>query len=106
MPTYSYYCKKCESEQEVFHGMNEDPKVKCPVCKAKCKRLIGSGGYLKFIGDGWAKDGYTNSPTPLQGKEENAGTCFRIPEYADKKTGRKLGYGAPEIANPNESKGN
>lgn len=48
MPTYSYLCKNCKHEQDVFHSMNEKPEINCPDCnglmtKAPCMFSIGHG---------------------------------------------------------------
>lgn len=93
-------CKKCNHEFVVMHGMTENPKIKCELCHKGCIRLITGGSGTIFKGDGWAKDGYTKAATPLDNKDANPGTCVRIPEYADRNTGKKLGYGTPEFTNP------
>lgn len=63
MPTYEYQCVKCEHRFEEFHGISERPKLKCPVCRGRVKRLISSGAGLLFKGSGfyitdYRSDGY------------------------------------------------
>lgn len=58
MPTYSYFCKECEHEEEVFHKISEDPEIKCPECGRVCKRMIGSGGGVIFKGSGFYTTDY------------------------------------------------
>ena len=38
---YSYKCEKCGEVFTESHGMNENPKVKCPLCKGKSKKFYG-----------------------------------------------------------------
>lgn len=58
MPTYTYQCPQCEQEQEVYHGMNESPKIKCPDCKKVAKRLLGTGSGVIFKGNGFYETDY------------------------------------------------
>lgn len=54
MPTYSYLCKKCGYEFDLFHGMTESPKVKCASCGSiRCERLMGTGAGIIFKGSGF-----------------------------------------------------
>jgi len=48
MPTYDYYCKKCDYVEEQIHGISENPEIKCPECKKKMKRLFSpnAGGFI------------------------------------------------------------
>ena len=56
MPTYDYWCEKCDTKTEVFHGINETPEVKCPKCESLMKRIISQG--IDFI---MRKDGTRHS---------------------------------------------
>lgn len=94
MPTYSYECPKCNKIKDIFHSMKEDPIIKCDNCKVKCNRLFGKGNLI-FLGDGWESTGYAKSTTPLKPTEDSA--TVRVPHYADKNTGKPLGFGDPEI---------
>lgn len=61
MPTYSYQCRKCGEEFDVFHGMSESPKVKCTACgSVRCDRLIGTGAGVIFKGSGFYETDYKN----------------------------------------------
>lgn len=42
MPTYDYWCEKCDTKIEVYHGMTETPEVKCQKCDGLMKRIITS----------------------------------------------------------------
>ena len=49
MPTYDYECDHCGHTFELFQGINEPHKKKCPVCKKmKLRRLFGTGAALLF----------------------------------------------------------
>lgn len=59
MPTYDYHCDACEHDFELFQGITEDPKKKCPKCrKNKLRRLFGTGGAIVFKGSGFYKTDY------------------------------------------------
>jgi putative FmdB family regulatory protein len=39
MPTYTYYCEKCQSSFDLFANISDyKDKVKCPSCKVICSR--------------------------------------------------------------------
>lgn len=58
MPTYSYQCKKCAHVVDVFHGMSENPSVKCTECGGATVRLLGTGAGLIFKGSGFYETDY------------------------------------------------
>jgi putative FmdB family regulatory protein len=54
MPTYEYRCEACGHELELFQGITEAPKRKCPACKkSKLRRKIGGGAGFLFKGSGF-----------------------------------------------------
>ena len=53
MPTYDYKCEQCEHIFEAFHGMQENPVLRCPECGGRTKRQISGGAGLIFKGDGF-----------------------------------------------------
>ena len=58
MPTYTYFCEKCNKEFEEMHSINEELE-ECPECKTKNpKRLISGGTGFVLKGGGWANEGY------------------------------------------------
>lgn len=75
MPTYTYECKKCSHEQDVFHGMNAKPRVKCDECNGACKKLLGAGAGIIFKGSGFYETDYKkNGGKPADsGKAETGG---------------------------------
>ena len=64
MPTYDYLCTECQYEFERFHSINANIK-KCPLCRGKVRRRIGSGNFI-LKGGGWEKDGYTKTNPIIQ----------------------------------------
>ncbi len=59
MPTYDYLCDACGHEFELFQGINDATKKKCPACKKlKLRRLFGAGAALMFKGSGFYETDY------------------------------------------------
>lgn len=59
MPTYDYECDACGHSLEVFQGINDPVKKKCPECgKSKLKRLFGTGAAIVFKGSGFYQTDY------------------------------------------------
>jgi putative FmdB family regulatory protein len=61
MPTYDYECVKCGHAFEVFHAMSAEPVSKCPECKGRVRRLIGTGAGILFKGSGFYQTDYRSS---------------------------------------------
>ena len=59
MPTYDYECDACGHEMELFQGIKDPVKKKCPECgKNKLRRLFGTGGAIVFKGSGFYQTDY------------------------------------------------
>jgi putative FmdB family regulatory protein len=58
MPTYEYECKKCEHRFEQFQVITAEPLKKCPKCKGKVRRLLGTGAGIIFKGSGFYQTDY------------------------------------------------
>ena len=59
MPTYDYECEACGYKAEIFQGINDPVKKKCPECgKNKLKRLFGTGAAIVFKGSGFYQTDY------------------------------------------------
>lgn len=58
MPTYEYECVNCGHRFELFQKITDNPIDKCPKCKEKVIRLIGSGGGIIFKGSGFYATDY------------------------------------------------
>ena len=59
MPTYDYQCDACEHAFELYQGINDAKKRKCPERgKLKLRRLMGSGAAVVFKGSGFYQTDY------------------------------------------------
>ena len=59
MPTYDYECSACGHTFELFQGINDPIKKKCPKCgKNKLQRLFGAGAAIVFKGSGFYQTDY------------------------------------------------
>ena len=59
MPTYDYQCDACGHALEIFQGINDPVKKKCPECnKNKLKRQFGTGAAIVFKGSGFYQTDY------------------------------------------------
>src|SRR5438093_13471009 len=83
MPTYEYYCTKCEHEFELFQPIADKPLTTCPreLCgmkrwgKGKVKKKIGAGAGLIFKGSGFYITDYRSEKYKEAAKKEStAGT--------------------------------
>jgi putative FmdB family regulatory protein len=80
MARYTYKCEKCEMEQEVDHGMTENPEIKCETCDEVLFRVITGGSGVSFkVTSGLRSEGHVSSAW--------AWGCKR----PDPRTGHKLG---------------
>ena len=98
MPTYQYRCQSCEHELELFQGITEAPKKKCPACKRRSlKRVIGPGAGLIFKGSGfyltdYRSDSYKKAAeAEKKGESPSSGAGDKAPESKspEKKTPEK-----------------
>jgi putative FmdB family regulatory protein len=56
MPTYSYYCPRCNNKSDVIAEITAEPET--PTCE-NCKELMVRNfdwGATRFLGSGWAKN--------------------------------------------------
>jgi putative FmdB family regulatory protein len=73
MPTYEYECQECGEVFERFHKMTQRPRVKCPKCGGRAKKLIGTGAGIIFKGQGFYATDY-RSPEYEQAKKKETGS--------------------------------
>ncbi len=76
MPTYEYECHRCAHAFERFQSMTDEPLKRCPKCRSKIRRVIGSGAGLLFKGSGFYITDYRNESYQKAEKAEqkSAGT--------------------------------
>ena len=70
MPTYEYECEKCGHRFEIFQSMKDEPKKRCPKCRGKIRRLIGTGAGMIFKGSGFYVTDYRSDSYKNQKKSE------------------------------------
>ena len=79
MPTYEYFCTKCEQTFEAFQSMRDEPFRECPkeLCRlpnwghGKVKRLPGTGAGVIFKGSGFYSTDY-RSPSYKEAATKDA----------------------------------
>jgi putative FmdB family regulatory protein len=71
MPTYDYECRACGKTFEVFHGINEPARKKCPKCgKNRLEKLIGAGVGFLFKGSGFYATDYRSADYKAKAKAD------------------------------------
>jgi putative FmdB family regulatory protein len=73
MPTYEYECKRCGHTFEKFHSISASPPKRCPKCRGKVSRLIGTGAGLLFKGSGFYITDYRSDSYRKASKAEQGG---------------------------------
>lgn len=94
MPTYEYYCSKCEQQFEFFQSIKDKPLTTCPkqACrqktwgKGKVKKLIGAGAGLIFKGSGFYITDYRSEKYKEAAKKESAPSSGDAKPAADTKS--------------------
>lgn len=72
MPTYDYACPKCGTTLEVFHGMNDSPRIRCPACRSLARKQFGTGAGLLFKGSGFYQTDYRSSSYQASAKADQS----------------------------------
>ena len=80
MPTYDYECRKCGHTFEYFKSMSEPDPMKCPECKGKLKRLIGTGAGFIFKGSGFYETDYKRKGLKKEESGIFKGSYVKAPE--------------------------
>ena len=87
MPTYEYECTKCGHVCDVFHSMTAKPRVKCPECGGRTKKLIGAGAGIIFKGSGFYETDYKRKSGSNGGGKSRSD--ISAPKPAESKAGEK-----------------
>ena len=74
MPTYEYECQKCGHHFDQFQSITAEPLQKCPKCKGRVKRLLGTGAGIIFKGSGFYATDYRSDGYKSAQKAEHTGT--------------------------------
>jgi len=80
MPTYEYECSHCGHTFELSQKMTDKPLEKCPECKKKVRRLIGSGSGIIFKGSGFYATDYRKKCTSDNSKRNLPNVCPKAKE--------------------------
>jgi len=86
MPTYEYACPKCGTF-DYFQSMKDEPLARCPVCRRKVKRLIGTGAGILFKGSGFYQTDYRSESFKKAAKLDSASPSSVSPASSDTKNG-------------------
>lgn len=72
MPTYEYECTKCDHHFEVFQSMKDEPLKRCPKCRCKIRKVLGSGAGIIFKGSGFYQTDYRSKDYHEAAKKEKS----------------------------------
>ncbi len=70
MPTYGYECLKCRHEFDQVQSIKAEPLKRCPKCRGKLRRVVGTGAGIIFKGSGFYQTDY-RSDNYKQGKKRD-----------------------------------
>ena len=85
MPTYDYFCEKCQNTFEYFQSMSDSVLEKCPKCNNKVRRLISGGSGLIFKGSGFYLTDYAQKKENKPTSENKKKTDKKKPKEKNKK---------------------
>jgi putative FmdB family regulatory protein len=71
MPTYEYECTACGHRFERFQSIKDAPVKRCPECKRKVRRMLGTGAGIIFKGSGFYATDYRSSSYTQKAKQES-----------------------------------
>ena len=70
MPTYEYRCTKCGHRFELFHGIKDETRKRCPRCRSVARRVPAGGAGLLFKGSGFHVTDYRSKSYQEKAKQE------------------------------------
>jgi len=108
MPTYDYECQACNHTMEVFQGINDPVKKKCPACgKSRLKRLFGTGAAIVFKGSGFYQTDYRSEGYKKAAKADKAAGEPKSSESksSDAKSGDSKGASSTPASNSSPKSG-
>jgi len=73
MPTYEYVCTSCGHEFELVQKMTDPPRRRCPRCRCKVERKIGTGAGIIFKGSGFYATDYRSAEYKAKARAESVG---------------------------------
>ena len=75
MPTYNYFCHKCNSHFSYFQKMSDSPIKVCEECGGNIERIITGGTGIIFKGSGFYLTDYKDrkkNPDDVKKKNQNS----------------------------------
>ena len=103
MPTYEYRCTKCSHRFELFHGIKDETRKRCPRCRATARRVPAGGAGLIFKGSGFYITDYRSKSYKEKARAEK-GTSGGPGSGAEKPSGSGSapgsGGGTPSAPGP------
>jgi len=72
MPTYDYECSSCGHSFERFQNITAEPLKRCPKCRRKVRRLIGTGAGIIFKGSGFYETDYRSDSYRAAAKKDKS----------------------------------
>ncbi len=107
MPTYDYECDACGHLFELFQGINDPIKRKCPECKKlKLRRLFGTGAAILFKGSGFYETDYRSDSYKSDAKKaSSAETKSKSDSTSNKKSSKKSDSKSDSASSSSDSGG-
>jgi putative FmdB family regulatory protein len=106
MPTYDYECDACGHLYELFQGINDPIKRKCPKCKKlKLRRLFGTGAAILFKGSGFYETDYRSESYKSDAKKESSAEKKSKSDASSSKKGSKKSDGKSSSSDSSSDKG-
>ena len=85
MPTYEYECPKC-GVFDHFQSIKAEPLQRCPTCRRKIRRLLGSGAGIIFKGSGFYQTDYRSAGYQAAAKKDKETTSAPPPAKTESKS--------------------
>ena len=104
MPTYDYECVDCDHITEKYHGMSARPRVKCPECGSRMRKMLGTGAGVIFKGSGFYETDYRSDSYKAKAKADSSGSSSST-ESSSKKSGDSSSSSTTSTSASTASKG-
>lgn len=106
MPTYDYECDACGHTLEIFQGINDPKKKKCPECgKNKLQRLFGTGAAIVFKGSGFYETDYRSEGYKKAAKKDKESQKSETSSDKGSKAENKTSKSESKTSKPKKSDG-
>jgi putative FmdB family regulatory protein len=89
MPTYEYECTACGHSFERFQSMSAAPLKRCPKCRRRVRRVLGTGAGIIFKGSGFYATDYRSSTYSREAKKDSTAPTPSADSAAKDKPAKK-----------------